>query len=49
MARDRARGLEDGAGPSGGGVGEQGIFNHRLGTSTLGLKFRAWGSGGDGI
>ena len=44
-----AKGLEeDGAGPSGGGGGERGIFKHR-GQGQARWAFRAWGSGGDGI
>ena len=45
----RAKGLEEkGAGPSGGGGGERGIFKHR-GMGQARWAFRAWGSGGDGI
>ena len=45
----RAKGLEEnGAGPSGGGGGEHGIFKHR-GQGQARWAFRAWGSGGDGI
>ena len=48
-APGRAKGLEEnGAGPSGGGGGERGIFKHR-GQSQARWAFRAWGSGGDGI
>ena len=48
-APGRAKGLEEnGAGPSGGGGGERGIFNHR-GQGQARWAFRAWGSGGDGI
>ena len=48
-APGRAKGLEEnGAGPSGGGGGERGIFKHR-GQGQAGWAFRAWGSGGDGI
>ena len=43
------KGLEEnGAGPSGGGGGERGIFKHR-GQGQARWAFRAWGSGGDGI
>ena len=43
-APGRANGLEEnGAGPSGGGGGERGIFKHR------GQGQQAWGSGGGGI
>ena len=56
---DRARGSgialmdlegleENGAGPSGRGGGERGIFNHR-GRGQARWAFRAWGSGGEGI
>ena len=49
MAPGRAKGLEEnGAGPSGGGGGERGIFKHR-GQGQARWAFRAWGSGGDGI
>ena len=45
----RAKCLEEnGAGPSGGGGGERGIFKHR-GQSQARWAFRALGSGGDGI
>ena len=45
----RAKGLEEnGAGPSGGGGGERGIFKHR-GQDQARWAFRAWESGGDGI
>ena len=45
----RAIGLEkSGAGPSGGGGGERGVFKHR-GQGQARWAFRAWGSGGDGI
>ena len=38
-ASGRAKGLEEnGAGPSGGGGGERGIFKHRSGSSALGLQ-----------
>ena len=48
-APGRAKGLEEnGAGPSGGGGGERGIFKHR-GQGQARWAFRAWGSGGDGI
>ena len=48
-APGRAKGLEkNGAGPSGGGGGERGIFKHR-GQGQARWAFRAWGSGGDGI
>ena len=48
-APGRAKGLEEnGAGPSGGGGEERGIFNHR-GQGQARWAFRAWGSGGDGI
>ena len=48
-APGRAKGLEEnGAGPSGGGGGERGIFKHR-GQGQAHWAFRAWGSGGDGI
>ena len=48
-APGRAKGLEEnGAGPSGGGGGERGIFKHR-GQGQARWTFRAWGSGGDGI
>ena len=48
-APGRAKGLEEnGAGPSGGGGGERGIFKHR-GQGQARWPFRAWGSGGDGI
>ena len=43
----RARSLEEnGAGPSGGGGGERGIFNHR-GRGLARWAFRVLGSGGD--
>ena len=45
-ALDRARSLEEnGAGPSGSGGGERGIFNHRS-RGQARWAFRAWGSGG---
>ena len=48
-APGRAKGLEEnGAGPSGGGGGERGIFKHR-GQGQARWAFRAWGTGGDGI
>ena len=48
-APGRAKGLEEnGAGPSGGGRGERGIFKHR-GQGQARWAIRAWGSGGDGI
>ena len=48
-APGRAKGLEEnGAGPSGGGGGERGIFKHR-GQGQAHWAFRAWGSGGDRI
>ena len=48
-APGRAKGLEEnGAGPSGGGGGERGIFTHR-GQGQARWAFRAWGSGGDGL
>ena len=48
-APGRAKGLEEnGAGPSGGGERERGIFKHR-GQGQARWAFRAWGSGGDGI
>ena len=48
-APGRAEGLEEnGAGPSGGGRGERGIFKHR-GQGQARWAFRAWGSGGDGV
>ena len=48
-APGRAKGLEEnGAGPSGGGEGERGIFKHR-GQGQARWAFTAWGSGGDGI
>ena len=48
-APGRAKGLEEnGAGRSGGGGGERGIFKHR-GQGQASWAFRAWGSGGDGI
>ena len=48
-APGRAKGLEEnGAGSSGGGGGERGIFKHR-GRGQARWAFRAWGSGGDGI
>ena len=48
-APGRAKGLEEnGAGPSGGGGGERGIFKHRC-QGQARWAFRAWGSGGDGI
>ena len=48
-APGRAKGLEEnGAGPSGGGGGERGIFKHR-GQGQARWAFRAWGSGGHGI
>ena len=48
-APGRAKGLEEnGAGPSGGGGGERGIFKHR-GQGQARWAFRAWGSGGDRI
>ena len=50
-APGRAKGLEEnGAGPSGGGGGERGIFKHR-GQGQARWAFRAWGpgAGGDGI
>ena len=42
------RAKQGGAGPSGGGGGERGIFKHR-GQGQAHWAFRAWGSGGDGI
>ena len=43
---DRARGLEENrAGPSGGGGGKRGIFNHS-GLGQACWAFRAWESGG---
>ena len=46
-APGRAKGLEEnGAGPTGGGGGERGIFKHR-GQGQARWAFRAWGSGGD--
>ena len=43
-ASGRAKGLEEnGAGPSGGGGGERGIFKHR-GQGQARWAFRAWGS-----
>ena len=46
---DRARGLEEnGAGPSGGGEGKHGIFNHKS-RGQIRWTFRAWGSGSDRI
>ena len=48
-APGRAKGLEkNGAGPSGGGGGERGIFKHR-GQGQARWAFSAWISGGDGI
>ena len=48
-APGRAKGLEEnGAGPSGGGGGERGIFKPR-GQGQARWAFRAWRSGGDGI
>ena len=48
-APGRAKGLEEnGAGSSGGGGGERGIFKHR-GQGQARWAFRAWGSGGDGV
>ena len=48
-APGRAKGLEEnGAGLSGGGRGERGIFKH-TGQGQARWTFRAWGSGGDGI
>ena len=48
-APGRAKGLEEkGAGPSGGGGGERGIFKHR-GQDQARWAFRAWGSGGEYI
>ena len=48
-APGKTKGLEEnGAGPSGGGGGERGIFKHR-GQGQARWAFRAWGSGGDGI
>ena len=48
-APGRAKGLEEnGAGPSGGGGGERGIFK-RKSQDQARWAFRAWGYGGDGI
>ena len=48
-SEDLTKGLEEnGAGPSGGGGGERGIFKHR-GQGQARWAFRALGSGGDGI
>ena len=47
-APGRAKGLENGTGPSGGGGGERGVFKHR-GQSQARWAVRAWGSGGDGM
>ena len=48
-APGRARGLEEnGAGPSGGGGGERGIFKHS-GQGQARWAFRAWRCRGDGI
>ena len=47
-APGRAKAEENGAGPSGGGGGERGIFKYR-GQGQARWAFRAWGSGGDGI
>ena len=45
LAPGRAKSLEEnGAGPSGGGEGERGIFKHR-GQGQARWAFRAWGSG----